>query len=580
MIISKTPPSDKYNFLLASIVESSEDAILSMELDGIVTSWNTRAEKMFGYSAEEIIGKSIHSIYPENRLSEFHKTTNLKKNERVEHFETERKRKDGSLIDVSLSMSQIKNAGGDIVGIATIIRDISGQKRTSAYARSLIEASLDPLVTISPEGKVTDVNEATVKITGIQREHLIDSDFSDYFTEPKKAREGYERVFKEGFVADYPLSIRNSSGQIIDVLYNASVYKDDKGNVLGVFAAARDITERKKVEKLQAELTDAKEKKQLEKTNTKAKKQLEYTDERERLQLEKTDAKEKQQLEYTDEKERLQLEKTDAKEKQQIEYTAERERLQLEKTDAKELLEKLKGVAKDEFSAMVTHELKTPLVPILGYCKMFKTLMLGNLNQEQMDAIETIEKNAQRLETLITDIMDVRKIDLDRMKFHVDDLSLDEFFSNLDSDYKRVLENKGCQFTTSLCAQNLVCKTDKARLRQVFDNLIGNATKVVPVHRGMIEVGCMKENDYLVFYIKDNGFGIPAEKQKELFQKFYQIDTSERRSIGGTGLGLAISKGIIEKLGGNISVKSDGKTGTTFYMKFPLELKIVDSNVI
>src|SRR5207245_1756484 len=127
-------------------------------------------------------------------------------------------------------------------------RDIYGQRRASAYARSLIEASLDPLVTISPEGKVTDVNEATAKITGVPREKLIGSDFSDYFTEPEEAREGYERVFNKGFVTDYPLSIRNASGQITDVLYNASVYKDDKEKVLGVFAAARDVTERKKVE--------------------------------------------------------------------------------------------------------------------------------------------------------------------------------------------------------------------------------------------------------------------------------------------------------------------------------------------
>ncbi|MEK6869906.1 MAG: HAMP domain-containing sensor histidine kinase, partial [Thermoproteota archaeon] len=227
-------------------------------------------------------------------------------------------------------------------------------------------------------------------------------------------------------------------------------------------------------------------------------------------------------------------------------------------------------VAKDEFSAMITHELNTPLVPIIGYCKMFKTSMLGKIDQEQLEAIEVIEKNAKRLETLITDIMDVRKLDLDQMKFKIGDLSLDEFFSNLDSDYGKVLENKRCQFTTNPYAKNLVIKTDKSRLRQVFDNLISNAIKFVPENKGKIETGCMKENNKLVFYVKDNGIGILQEKQKNLFQKFYQIDTSERRSVGGTGLGLAISKGIVEKLGGTISVESDGKTGTTFYMKFPL----------
>ncbi len=118
----------------------------------------------------------------------------------------------------------------------------------AAYARSLLEASLDPLVTISAEGKITDVNEASVQVTGVPRERLIGTDFSNYFTEPQKAREGYRQVFSEGFVRDYPLAIRHSSGRVTDVLYNASVYKDEQGKVLGVFAAARDITERKRAE--------------------------------------------------------------------------------------------------------------------------------------------------------------------------------------------------------------------------------------------------------------------------------------------------------------------------------------------
>ena len=115
----------------------------------------------------------------------------------------------------------------------------------SQYARSLIEASLDPLVTISVDGKITDVNEASIKVTGVKREKLINTDFSNYFTEPEKAQAGYEQVFEKGFVADYPLTIKHKDGSLTDVLYNASVYKDDEGNVLGVFAAARDVTEQK-----------------------------------------------------------------------------------------------------------------------------------------------------------------------------------------------------------------------------------------------------------------------------------------------------------------------------------------------
>jgi PAS domain S-box-containing protein len=129
-----------------------------------------------------------------------------------------------------------------------IHRHSHGGAPAAEYARSLIEASLDPLVTINPEGKITDVNEATVKVTGLARDKLIGTDFSDYFTEPAKAREGYQQVFSKGFVTDYPLTIRHKNGRLTDVLYNASVYRDARGNVLGVFAAARDVTAQKKAE--------------------------------------------------------------------------------------------------------------------------------------------------------------------------------------------------------------------------------------------------------------------------------------------------------------------------------------------
>ena len=124
------------------------------------------------------------------------------------------------------------------------------------YNRNLLEVSLDPLVTIGPGGKITDVNNATELVTGITREELIGSDFSSYFTEPLKANEGYQKVFSEGFVKDYPLTIQHKSGTLIDVLYNASVYKNDRGVIQGIFAAARDVTELKKKEEELSKLNE------------------------------------------------------------------------------------------------------------------------------------------------------------------------------------------------------------------------------------------------------------------------------------------------------------------------------------
>jgi PAS domain S-box-containing protein len=122
-------------------------------------------------------------------------------------------------------------------------------RRASLYGRSLLEASLDPLVTISREGKITDVNEATEKVTGVSRTRLLGSDFCEYFTEPAEARQGYQQVFAEGVVRDYPLAIRSTAGKVTDVLYNASVFRGESGEVEGVFAAARDVTQRKRAER-------------------------------------------------------------------------------------------------------------------------------------------------------------------------------------------------------------------------------------------------------------------------------------------------------------------------------------------
>ena len=247
---------DDANLFLAAVVESSDDAIYGKTLEGNVLSWNKGSERIYGYAVDEVVGKPVTMLCPPAQEDEIQPILKrIRQGERIDHFDTERIRKDGKIINVSLTISPIRDATGQIIGASTIARDTSERKRmeeklrvASLYARSLIEASLDPLVTISPDGKITDVNKTTEEITGVSREKLIGSDFSEYFTEPDKAREGYEQVFSQGAVKDYPLTIRHRSGRSTDVLYNASVYKNEAGNVQGVFAAARDITKRKRLD--------------------------------------------------------------------------------------------------------------------------------------------------------------------------------------------------------------------------------------------------------------------------------------------------------------------------------------------
>ena len=259
------PPAAAQAALLVALVDSSDDAIVSKTPAGVITTWNRAAEQIFGYAAEEIVGEPISRLIHPDRPDEMEEIlSTIRAGQRVEHYETVRMRKDGKAINVSLSVSPMLDGEGRLIGVSSIARDITERKRideqvraASQYSRSLIEASLDPLVTISPAGKITDVNEATIKVTGVPRERLIGTDFSDYFTEPDKAREGYQQVFSTGSVTDYPLTIRHHEGRLSDVLYNASVYRDAAGSVLGVFAAARDVTAQKAASQYARSLVEA-----------------------------------------------------------------------------------------------------------------------------------------------------------------------------------------------------------------------------------------------------------------------------------------------------------------------------------
>jgi PAS domain S-box-containing protein len=170
--------------------------------------------------------------------------------------EFELNRRNGEKFWALVSAKKVTDNDGKLLYLQADHRDITRRKKlekemfsASLYARNLIEASLDPLVTINAEGKVTDVNLSTEEITGISRNKLIGSDFADYFLDPDKARKGYKTVFTKGVVKDYPLTIINKSGKKTNVLYNATLFKDEAGKVQGVFAAARDITKLKKIEK-------------------------------------------------------------------------------------------------------------------------------------------------------------------------------------------------------------------------------------------------------------------------------------------------------------------------------------------
>jgi PAS domain S-box-containing protein len=239
-----------------SLIEASLDPLVTISPDGKITDVNEATVKITGVARDELIGTDFSNYFTEpEKAREGYQQVFAKG--MVTDYPLTIRHVDGRLTDVLYNASVYKNARGQVIGVFAAARDVTVQKQTSQYARSLIEASLDPLVTISPDGKITDVNEATVKVTGLPREDLVGTDFSNYFTEPEKAREGYRQVFAQGSVTDYPLTVRDLDGRLTDVLYNASVYKDARGNVLGVFAAARDVTDQKQASQYARSLIEA-----------------------------------------------------------------------------------------------------------------------------------------------------------------------------------------------------------------------------------------------------------------------------------------------------------------------------------
>lgn len=228
---------------------------------------------------------------------------------------------------------------------------------------------------------------------------------------------------------------------------------------------------------------------------------------------------------------------------------------------------------KEEFSTMISHELKTPLTPIKGYCEILKEKdVLGILNREQEEAVDEINRNAARLERLVGDILDAQKLDMGKMSFNKRDFTLYNFMDEVKKDLASFMNSKNIQFNVSNFA-NISLVSDPDRIRQVIDNLAKNAVDFVPKNNGKIKIGSIRDDNNVIFYIKDNGIGISLEDQKNLFKKFYQVDTSHTRKHGGTGLGLVICKGIIEELGGKIFVKSIKDVGTTFYFTIPQKVE-------
>lgn len=378
-------------------------------------------------------------------------------------------------------------------------------KLASKYSRSLIEASLDPLVTISMEGKITDMNRATEHITGINRDKLVGSDFFDYFTEPQNAREVYQEVFAKGSVVDSPLTLRHIDGKLTDVLFNGSVYKDDTGNVLGVVIVARDVTEQKRIA---TELTEAKVFAEL--------------------------------------------------------ATMIAEEAKSKAESATHIAEEAVK-AKQQFLSNMSHEIRTPMNAIIGFTKV---VLKTDLTSKQREYLNAIKLSGDALIVLINDILDLAKVDSGKMKFEQIPFKLTASLSAMLHLFETKIQEKNLELVKEYDDRiPEVLLGDPVRLHQIILNLVSNAVKFTTKGKITVRTSLVKEDEENVsieFAVMDTGIGIAENKIGKIFENFQQASSDTSRLYGGTGLGLAIVKQLVSSQGGSIDVQSTPGEGSRF----------------
>ncbi len=506
-IANKELQAFSYSLKLASqyslsLIEASRDPLVTISTEGKITDMNEATVNITGIDRNKLIGSDFFDYFTESQKAREVYQEVFQKGSVADSPLTLR-HKDGKLTDVLFNGSVYKDDKGNVLGVVIVARDVTAQKLLSKYSLSLIEASRDPLFAISPEGKITDMNEATVKVTGESREQLIGTDFFNYFTEPDKARKGYQEVFAKGFVADYPLTIID--GELTDVLFNGAVYKDDRGNVLGAVVVARVITEQKRIEK---ELIEAKVFAELA-------------------------------TEIAEEA------KSKAESATRIANDAVK--------------------AKQQFLSNMSHEIRTPMNAIIGFTKV---LLKTDLSVKQKEYSNAIKISGDALIVLINDILDLAKVDAGKMTFVQTPFKMASSISAMLHLFETKIQEKNLvlvkEYDTTIPE---VLVGDPVRLHQIILNLVSNAVKFTTTGKITVSVRLLNEDKdkaTIEFAVTDTGIGIQEDKIAKIFENFQQASSRTSRLYGGTGLGLSIVKQLVEPQGGSISVKSKIDEGSTF----------------
>jgi len=401
--------------------------------------------------------------------------------------------------------------------------------KASAYNRGLIDASIDSLIIISPNGIITDANSSTEAFLGLSREELIGTDVTSYFTEPHMAKSGYQKVFQAGVVRDYELVMRNKNGKEIPVIYNASVYRDEKGEVIGILAAARDITERKMADKELNRLND------------------ELIKRSEKLGFANSE---------------LEAQKSELS-SQSVELMMQNTELEMQKNQLDEA-NRLKTI----FLSNMSHELRTPLNSVIALSGVLSRRLTNIIPEEEHSYLEVIERNGKHLLDLINDILDISRIEAGKEEVEITTFNLNAAIGEVVSMIEPQAKTKNIELLFSKGDNTINITSDTDKIRHIMQNLISNAVKFT--EQGTVKVKTQLNNGGIAITVTDTGIGISEENQQHIFDEFRQADSSTSRKFGGSGLGLAIAKKYANFLGGTITVKSEPEAGAEFTVLLPV----------
>jgi len=481
--------------LLASIVESSNDAIIGKSLEGIIQSWNGAAEHLFGYTAEQTVGQHISLVIPPERLAEEDDIiASLRQGKRIEHFETERVRSDGQRITVSLTISPIKDESGNVVGASKIARDITTQKRAESDRQmfvTLVENSTDFIGICDLEGVPFFINRAGLEMVGLSDiEEARQTPVQEFFFPEDQAKivnEFFPEVLNNGH-GEIDIRFRHfRTGQPRWMAYKVLALTDAANQPIAFATVSQDVTERRRL-----------------------------TDDLRRLAADLSDADRR----------------------------------------------------KNEFLATLAHELRNPLAPMSNMLEVVKRADGDGAVLKR--AHETLERQLAQMIRLVDDLLDLNRITHDRLDLRRSEVELSSVIHQAVEVARPLVDAAGHHLIVDLPDEPIFLNADRARLAQLFGNLLNNSCKYTRA-AGTISVSAKRVGDDVEVTVKDNGAGIPQDKLDSIFDMFMQVDRTSERSQGGLGIGLTLVKRLTEMHGGSIEAHSAGEgQGSEFIVRLPV----------